>query len=78
MLCVHGLPNLSFFQATDIKLHPLYVILPCTLCASMAFMLSVSTPPNAIAFFFGNLKVMDMVRTEDGPLFLSFHCICCF
>ncbi|KAL0961628.1 hypothetical protein UPYG_G00353830 [Umbra pygmaea] len=49
-------------MATAIKLHPLYIMLPCTICASLAFMLPVATPPNAIAFSYGNLKVMDMVK----------------
>uniref|UniRef100_A0A4W5NSE7 Solute carrier family 13 member 2 n=1 Tax=Hucho hucho TaxID=62062 RepID=A0A4W5NSE7_9TELE len=49
-------------MAVAIKLHPLYVMLPCTICASMAFMLPVATPPNAIAFSYGNLKVMDMAK----------------
>lgn len=51
-------------QATTIKLHPLYVMLPCTVAASLAFMLPVATPPNAIAFSYGNLKVVDMVRAS--------------
>ncbi|KAM3875246.1 solute carrier family 13 member 2-like [Diretmus argenteus] len=50
-------------MATAIKLHPLYVMLPCTICASLAFMLPVATPPNAIAFSYGNLKVMDMAKS---------------
>lgn len=49
-------------QATAIKIHPLYVMLPCTIAASLAFMLPVATPPNAIAFSFGKLRVVDMVR----------------
>ncbi|XP_071398856.1 solute carrier family 13 member 2 isoform X2 [Centroberyx affinis] len=49
-------------MATAIGLHPLYVMLPCTIAASLAFMLPVATPPNAIAFAFGKLKVIDMVK----------------
>ncbi|XP_031427834.1 solute carrier family 13 member 2 [Clupea harengus] len=49
-------------MATTIKLHPLYVMLPCTVAASLAFMLPVATPPNAIAFSYGNLKVVDMAK----------------
>ncbi|XP_066501645.1 solute carrier family 13 member 2 [Hoplias malabaricus] len=49
-------------MATAIELHPLYVMLPCTICASLAFMLPVATPPNAIAFSYGTLKVLDMAK----------------
>ncbi|CAL8335190.1 unnamed protein product [Boreogadus saida] len=53
---LRSIPPYTVSLATAIKLPPLYVVLPCTLCASMAFMLPVSTPPNAIAFSSGNLK----------------------
>ncbi|XP_023700902.1 solute carrier family 13 member 2-like [Paramormyrops kingsleyae] len=49
-------------MATAIHLNPLYIMLPCTLCASLAFMLPVATPPNAIAFSYGQLKVIDMAK----------------
>ncbi|XP_074045144.1 solute carrier family 13 member 2 isoform X2 [Macrotis lagotis] len=55
------LPILSS-MAQAICLNPLYVMLPCTMSASLAFMLPVATPPNAIVFSFGQLKVFDMAK----------------
>ncbi|XP_027745765.1 LOW QUALITY PROTEIN: solute carrier family 13 member 2-like [Empidonax traillii] len=49
-------------MAEAICLNPLYVMLPCTLSASLAFMLPVATPPNAIVFSYGQLRVIDMVK----------------
>lgn len=56
------LAALSLPQSRSIGLNPLYVMVPCTLSASFAFMLPVATPPNAIVFAHGHLKVSDMVR----------------
>uniref|UniRef100_A0A7M4EQI5 Solute carrier family 13 member 5 n=1 Tax=Crocodylus porosus TaxID=8502 RepID=A0A7M4EQI5_CROPO len=48
--------------AQSIKVNPLYIMIPGTLSASFAFMLPVATPPNAIVFSYGHLRVADMVR----------------
>nr|XP_018667381.1 solute carrier family 13 member 2-like [Ciona intestinalis] len=48
--------------AQSLEVHPLYLMLPPVLAASLAFMLPVATPPNALAFSYGHLKVMDLVK----------------
>jgi sodium-dependent dicarboxylate transporter 2/3/5 len=49
--------------ATEIKLNPLLIMIPVTLAASMAFMFPIATPPNAIVFGTGKLKMIDMIKT---------------
>jgi len=49
--------------ATAIKINPLLLMIPATLAASLAFMLPVATPPNAIIFGTNRIKIKDMVKT---------------
>jgi sodium-dependent dicarboxylate transporter 2/3/5 len=45
-----------------IDVHPYILMVGATLAASCAFMLPVATPPNAVVFGAGYLKIPDMVR----------------
>ena len=48
--------------ADSMGIHPMLFMLSATLTSSLAFVLPVSTPPNAIAFSSGRLAVMDMIK----------------
>lgn len=47
--------------AQAIETHPMLLLIPTTLAASCAFMLPVSTPPNAIVYGSGRVPIMKMV-----------------
>lgn len=51
-----------FGIAASIGANPILLAMPVTFGASMAFMFPVATPPNAIVFSSGFLKVKDMMK----------------
>ncbi len=50
-------------MALSFNLHPLMIMASVTIAASCAFMLPVATPPNAVVFGSGYLRIPDMVRS---------------
>lgn len=48
--------------ASAIEVNPYFLLVGATLAASCAFMLPVATPPNAVVFGSGYLKIEDMVK----------------
>tara|TARA_Y100000748_G_scaffold295178_1_gene286624 strand:+ start:269 stop:1141 length:873 start_codon:yes stop_codon:yes gene_type:complete len=55
-------PILIIF-AIGINQNPLFFVIPATIAASCAFMLPIATPPNAVIFGSGKIKISDMVRS---------------
>ena len=48
--------------SSSLDINPVYLSLPVTLAASYAFMMPISTPPNAIVFSSGMIRMKDMIR----------------
>lgn len=49
--------------AISLELNPYMLMVATTVAASCAFMLPVATPPNAVVFGSGYLKISDMIKT---------------
>jgi len=48
--------------ADSLGVNALYLAIPVTLAASCAFMMPISTPPNAVVFSSGHIRMADMVK----------------
>ncbi len=48
--------------SVSLNINPMYLTTPVTLAASYAFMMPISTPPNAIVFSSGMIRIKDMMR----------------
>ena len=46
----------------SLGMNPMYLTVPVTLASSYAFMMPISTPPNAIVFSSGMIRMKDMLR----------------
>lgn len=62
--------------ALVIDVHPFILMVGATLAASCAFMLPVATPPNAVVFGSGYLRISDMVRTGIWLNLISVALLC--
>ena len=63
--------------AVSLNIDPLLVTVPAAIAASCAFMMPVATPPNAIVFATGHMKIQSMIRAGlflnvAGTVFITF------
>lgn len=58
--------------AMAINVHPYAIMIPAAMAANCAFMLPVGTPPNAIIFATGKLKITEMVK---NGFWINIFCI---
>lgn len=65
-------------MALELQIEPLILMLPATISASMAFMMPVATPPNAIIFGSGKLRVYQMAKAGIILNFIAIFSITLF
>ncbi len=58
---VQSLLPLCVALSVTLKINPLYLMLPITFCASAAFMLPISTPPNTILLSASQVKMKEIL-----------------
>jgi solute carrier family 13 (sodium-dependent dicarboxylate transporter), member 2/3/5 len=63
LAAVVALLPILFEVARGLQLDPMLLCVPAVIAASCGFMLPVATPPNAIVFGAGHIKLGQMVRT---------------
>jgi sodium-dependent dicarboxylate transporter 2/3/5 len=49
--------------AISLNINPYILMVACTVAASCAFMMPVATPPNAVVFGSGYLRIPDMIKS---------------
>lgn len=69
---------LLFSMSLAMKMEPMPLLIGAALASSCAFMLPVATPPNAIVFSSGHLKINDMVKTGIAMNIISIILIFAF
>ncbi|HNQ26357.1 MAG TPA: DASS family sodium-coupled anion symporter [Aquaticitalea sp.] len=65
-------------MALSVDIHPFVLMVGATVAASCAFMLPVATPPNAVVFGSGYLRIPDMVRKGLAMNFISIIVVTAF
>jgi sodium-dependent dicarboxylate transporter 2/3/5 len=51
-----------FGIADGFQINPIWLAIPVTLASSCAFMMPISTPPNAVLFATGHIRISEMIR----------------
>ncbi|XP_070493309.1 protein I'm not dead yet-like [Chironomus tepperi] len=58
-------------MAVAVRIHPMMLMYPATLCCCFAFHMPVGTPPNAIVAGVANIRTRDMAVAGIGPTIIT-------